>query len=131
MRIVGTVSTLVGTVSTLAYCVLRIPYPMVGCVAYCVLRVAYPYFVLWTRGWVCVLRIPYPYSVLTFGDFVFAANSGNAIRRLIGISRDDLLKRIDDGNSDIDDTILTFQAFETRTIPRGVHQRPRQTSRTS
>ena len=46
------------SVSTLAYCVFRIPYPMVGCVAYCVLRVAYPYSVLWTRGRVCVLRIP-------------------------------------------------------------------------
>jgi hypothetical protein len=61
--------------------------------------------------------LPLQNTTLTFGDFVFAANSGNAIRRLIGISRDDLLKRIDDGNSDIDNTALTFQVFETRTIP--------------
>ena len=65
-------------------------------------------------GW---LVLPMQNTAGTFGDFVFASGSGNAIRRLIGLSRVDLLMRNISDELGVDDGKLLFQEFENRTVP--------------
>ena len=65
-------------------------------------------------GWVV---LPVQNTAGTFGEFVFAANSGNSLRRLVSISRDDLLMCNIAGETGVEDADLLFQEFDNRTLP--------------